>query len=523
MVSIRQWANNLTVTPEHIDYLINLMLEREIPMTSRDLAFELVGRQLENESAALQEHYRSARIYNPSDLYEIGQRVIFPALKFATATVEDVREGNNPDYGPFKVISVQFETDQSRREFAINLATSHKLSQEDANAEPLPGSNEFQADEVIAQVGDDIIEQLEQHLLESDDLVYVARQWFPRDLILPLNEGHLNLVEAVLEMAEGKPLTTQDILEQIGGISTLPMSLQVFSLNYVLKDDDRFDEVGPAGTVLWYLVRREPESVRQIPAPLRYTPIEYDRSGLTPEMVALEMEIADELSQLNLKPTEKLTEATFTLIYPHRRAGTLPLNLHTRQIFPTARRAPRIYVTLIDAQDGEEYVGWVVHREQYVYGLSEFYLKHKVPMGGYVKVRQSDEPGKVLLVLPEHRPRSEYIRLIVPKGDQWVFDDHKRHIGVEFDDLMVIGIDDISGLDQSIQLIHQQRKTLVAILKMLLPALGKLTPQATVHAKTLYAAVNVIRRYPPGPLLATLNAHPDFENVGGHYWRLAES
>ncbi|HEX2620520.1 MAG TPA: hypothetical protein VHL11_10240, partial [Phototrophicaceae bacterium] len=315
------------------------------------------------------------------------------------------------------------------------------------------------------------------------------------------------------------------ILEAMGGLGDSPVPLQVFSMNYALKDDERFDEVGPAGQVLWYLTRQEPEEVRQTPAPLRYTPIEYDRSMLSQEMVTLEAEIADELSN-HLKPAvsaSKLTEATFILSYPHRRAGTLPLNVNTRQIFPTARRAPRIYVTLTDGQDGAEYVGWVVHRENYVFGVEEFYKKHHIPIGGYVTVRPGVEPGKIVVDIPAHRPHSEYIRLIVPKNDQLTFEDHKRAIGSDYDDLMIIGVDDIQGLDALIQQTTQQRKTLVSILKMLMPALGKLTPQGTVHVRTLYSAVNVLRRCPPGPLMATLNANPDFENVGGHYWRLSSS
>jgi hypothetical protein len=64
--------------------------------------------------------------------------------------------------------------------------------------------------------------------------------------------------------------------------------------------------------------------------------------------------------------------------------------------------------------------------------------------------------------------------------------------------------------------------SLAAILRQVLPALGRLTPQGTAHAKTIYSLVNVIRRCPPGQILATLEANPDFANVGGHYWQLAE-
>ncbi|MBC8172110.1 MAG: hypothetical protein H7X77_10575 [Anaerolineae bacterium] len=521
MVSSLQWATSLTITPEDIDYLINYLLERELPMSSRELALALIEHKLAREATALEDRYQDIKVYNPSQHYEVGQKVIFPALEYAAAVVEEVRPGDNPLYGDFKVIAVSFEGDASRREFATALASSHKLSADNDTMLPLPGKNEFNAEEVLDANDEDIISELEQQLVESRNLAYVGKKWFPADLLLDVNEGHLHLADAVLDMAGSIPQTTDDILDALGGLGDAPRPLQVFSMNYALKDDERFDEVGPAGQVLWYLTRQEPEAVRQTPLPLRYTPIEYDRGMLSAEMVALETEIADELST-QLKPTTtRLTEANFVLTYPHRRAGTIPLNTQTRQIFPTARRAPRIYVTLVDGQDQEEYVGWIVHRENYVFGLEAFYQKHHVPIGGFVVVRPGSDPGKIVVDIPAHRPRSEYIRLIVPKNDQINFEDHKRYIGSDFDDLMIIGVDDLQGLDTLIHQANQQRKTLVSILKMLLPALGKLTPQGTVHVRTLYSAVNVLRRCPPGPIMATLNANPDFENVGGHYWRLS--
>lgn len=519
--SVQQWASRLTITADDVDELINLLLERETPMDSHELALALIERKLATETETVRDRYADAAMYNPSQSYEVGQRVIFPAMQFATATVDEVRTGQNPDYGDFKVIRVLFDDEQTAREFAAELKSEHKLNFESDESYPLPGENAFTADEVLRVSGEDIINELEQMLVESRSLAYVGKKWFPRDLLIELDEGFQHLADAVLDMAEGGPLTTEAILEGMGGIGNAPLSLQVFSMNYALKDDERFDEVGPAGQVMWYLTRQEPEAVRQIPMPLRYTPIEVERDDLTPEMLALEAEIADELST-HLKATSKIDQATFTLIYPHRRAGTLPLNIHTRQIFPTARRAPRIYVTLVDGQDGEEYIGWVVHREHYVYGLEPFYNKHQVPIGGYVSVRKGEEPGKIVVDIPAHRPRSEYIRLVVPKGDGLAFEDHKRNIGSDFDDLMIIGIENLAEVDAIIQQAQQQRKSIIPLMKMLLPALGKLTPQGTVHVRTLYSALNVLRRCPPGPIMAALNENPDFENVGGHYWRLAE-
>jgi hypothetical protein len=50
-----------------------------------------------------------------------------------------------------------------------------------------------------------------------------------------------------------------------------------------------------------------------------------------------------------------------------------------------------------------------------------------------------------------------------------------------------------------------------------------MNPQNTVHAKTLYSAINMLRRVPPGPLFAELVRYPAFQPVGDHYWRFESS
>jgi hypothetical protein len=181
-----------------------------------------------------------------------------------------------------------------------------------------------------------------------------------------------------------------------------------------------------------------------------------------------------------------------------------------------------VWFTLVDGQDGEEYPAWVVRKERYVFGLAKFYRKHKLPIGVHITLRRSDEPGKIIVDFNAYRPRTEWIRLIVPKNDQITFENQKRAIGAGYDELMILGADDLASVDALFQTAQQQKKSLASILKTIIPPLGGLTPQGTVHAKTLYSAVNVLRRCPPGPIFATLIANPDFQNVGGDYWKLSE-
>jgi len=42
-----------------------------------------------------------------------------------------------------------------------------------------------------------------------------------------------------------------------------------------------------------------------------------------------------------------------------------------------------------------------------------------------------------------------------------------------------------------------------------------------VHAKTVYSAVNLVRRCPPGPIFAILTSDARIQEIGGGLYRLA--
>lgn len=528
MMPASHWARSFTLNKSDVEFVTGLLLEKETPLSTETLARALIDDRLNREAEAIRKRYKDTLPYNPSAVYAAGQHLIFPALDYAAGTVENVRPGVNPGCEPFDVIAVRFDDDAHNppsrlREFAANLAAAHALSE--GNGTDLAAhfqADQLTADEIMQAAGADIVYTLDQSLADVGSLVQVAGLWFPRDLLVEVNLGHLHLTEAILDINAGGPLSTQTILQEIGGLGSSTAALQEFSLNFAMRDDDRFDEVGPTGLVLWHLRRLEPEEVLNTPARLRYTPIDYDRSLLSPEMLALEAEINDELSP-STPVTGELQTTAITLTYPHRRTGTLPLTAAARHVFPTARQTPRVYVQLVDGQDGETYPGWVVRKDRYVFGLDRFYRKHQLPIGAFVTVRRGDEPEQVIVDYNAYRPRTEWIRLVAPHGSQIGFENAKRAIGAEYDDLMILGADDLDAVDELFTQTQQQKRTLPAIMRAIIPSLGRLTPQGNVHAKTLYSAVNVVRRCPPGPIFAMLAANPDFQNVGGDYWKLNDN
>ncbi len=101
--------------------------------------------------------------------------------------------------------------------------------------------------------------------METDpDLVRIAGCYFPKSLLIDINQGHLNLSEAILEEVEGGPLPTEKLIEQVEIPPNVNKRLVEFSMDYALQEDNRFDEVGPTGETLWFLRRLEPEWVQNL-------------------------------------------------------------------------------------------------------------------------------------------------------------------------------------------------------------------------------------------------------------------
>jgi hypothetical protein len=52
--------------------------------------------------------------------------------------------------------------------------------------------------------------------------------------------------------------------------------------------------------------------------------------------------------------------------------------------------------------------------------------------------------------------------------------------------------------------------------------LAKLNPQGHIHAQEMYAAINVIFRCPPTPVLNFLLTNPNIQHLGDLYFHLKE-
>ena len=335
--SLRQdYWNTFKIEEQDFNFLYNLLLESETPLTAVELIRALVIDRVRQEKEALQNQQSSkGSVYLPKDLYQVGQTLLFPGLDWSKGRIVDIRPGHNPDLPLFYVLNVAMEKGGTRN-FASGV-TDHKLNQ------PIQinlDDPQLNPDYVVENFSSQLIADLEASFNENSDLVKIAGRWFPRALLVDVNIGHLNLVEAVLDMAGGGPLPTHALLEQIELPTDVNTKLTEFSLNYAIQEDSRFDEVGPKGEILWFLKRLEPEYVQEIPLYLRWNPIEYDRSLLSDAMLVLEKQLDDELAEVQEDGT-KTNEVVLSLTYPHWRSGTIPLTRRIHRMFPTAIESPK--------------------------------------------------------------------------------------------------------------------------------------------------------------------------------------
>jgi hypothetical protein len=338
-----------------------------------------------------------------------------------------------------------------------------------------------------------------------------------------VNTGHLNLAEAVLDMAGGGPLPTTTLLEQLELAVDDNPKLVEFSLDLALQEDTRFDEVGPAGEILWYLKRLEPLGVQEVPFTLQYDEIDYDRDFLSTEMKELERMLDDELSPIE-GSTSIGNEVSITLLYPHWRAGTLPLTPRVRPFFPTAYETPRIRFMLVDGDSGEKFSGWVVRNKGYVFGLEDLYRERELMPGSIIRIKPGKQTGEVIVNIDAQRSRRDWVRTVLVGTDGGVvFATLKQVVSAAYDERLGVAIPDMDMLDNAWDMRRKEQPPFERTVVDMARELTKLNTQGHVHVSELYAAVNLLRRCPPGPIMALLASRPWFEHVGDLHFRFNDS
>ncbi len=515
----REYWDNFMVDENDLDFIYNLLLETEIPQTIDEILSSLISHRIKQEKLRLEQQQKNiGSVYLPKDDYKVGQTLFFPALDMKTAEVTSIRNGFNPDLDEFKVLEVSF-TSGEKKFFAACLE-NHRLNQPEIMDENQPL---IDVNSVIETHGSSIKDVLISELETNTDLVRIGFTWFPKALLVDVNVGYLNLAEALIEMEGGTPLPTGKILDQIDLPTDVNKKLTEFSLNYALQDDERFDEVGPAGEILWCLNRLEPDYVRELPRYLTYQPVEYNLESIQPPLDSFISSINDELEQESA-PADTPEKIQISLIYPHVQSGTLPLTARMKKIFPTAIQSPRVRFTFVDGNSQQRFSGWVVRTSHYIGGLKEWYQKNNVIPGSLINLQKGKIPGEVIIRVEQKRSTKDWIRTALIGADGGiVFAMLKQPISTAIDERMAVFISDQEALEKVWTGNKSKKVSLEKKIKETMRDLSKLNPQGHVHALEIYAALNISQRYPPGPIFSMLLEKPWANPIGDLYFRLQET
>jgi len=510
------WRDEFEVTDQDLTFLNDQFLEEHRPIALMDLARSLIVDYCRRTEAAVQRQLAKGTVYRPNAAFEIGEQVVFPHLDFAVGTVVSQREGHNPEYQAFEVITVEFEDGQEKTEFAAELQEPHKLAFADESS--WESVFAISPDMLYDSYGELVATKLSQVFADRGDYVEFRGYWLPGAMAVDIHVGLLNIAEAMLVMQE-KPLQPQELLGELDLPDEVPDEIKIFCLNKMVSRDERFIDVGTESQVVWSLQRWIPEAARKAPDYMRYEPVTYDRTGLDVTHLQLEREIDDEASQLMAPPTAAAaTDLTLLLTYPHWRNGSLPLTARTRVFFPKGLPGQLSQITFLDRVGGGQFTGWVVHEHKYVYGLADWYEANNIPVGAHIRLERTQDPLVIAVDFVPRRMQREWTRMVVMGEDgRLAFTMQKRPIACEYDELCLIDELDREVGDQVRSAIDPQAD-LGEVTRDVFLELAKLTPSVAVHAKTLYSALNVAERCPPGRVFATLFSMPEFVTTGDGYW-----
>lgn len=526
------WRDQFETTPEDIDFLYNQLLDARSPRSLSLLSQALIGEYMRREASRLEQELAKGAIYQPRERYNIGQTIVFPQLDFAVGEVTDVRAGKNPEHGEFDVLKVTFNGDDGKRsskverEYAARLATPHRLNQSNGN-NLLGDANLLTPKEVYDLWHDEGIDESILYALEdgprSKEFANVGGDWLLSDMLAEVNDFHLNIAEAMIEVA-GAPVSANDLLKEVDLDKNVSEAMRKLSLEHALADDDRFDIVRSGGEGRWFLRRMEPAEVLEVPPLLRYTPQRYNRSMLTVELLQYEWELDDEWGESDLasEMPSLVPNTSITLLYPHRRYGLLPLSGRTKAFFPQGTRGLSL-VTLVDGRWGTRYQGWVNHSARYVAGLGKWMDEHAVPAGAFITLERTNKPDEVIVDFRTRRAKREWARIVTPdaEGEALTVELNKIQVACEYDEQLIVADTDPIAMEELRASLEQRGVSLQALVEQIVPELTKLNPQGTVHAKSVYATINTVRRAAPGPVFHALMSSRSFRDVGQGFFALA--
>jgi hypothetical protein len=134
------------------------------------------------------------------------------------------------------------------------------------------------------------------------------------------------------------------------------------------------------------------------------------------------------------------------------------------------------------------------------------------------------EPGEVIVKAEKARTTKNWMRTVLVGSDGGVvFATLKQIVSAAYNERMAIVVPDVEPVDEVWHQNIDNPPPFERIVVDMVRELEKLNPQGHVHVTELYAAVNMVRRCPPGPLMSLLETRPWFIHVGDLHFRFDDS
>jgi hypothetical protein len=180
-------------------------------------------------------------------------------------------------------------------------------------------------------------------------------------------------------------------------------------------------------------------------------------------------------------------------------------------------------VTLSDQRNKEKLAGWMMPSAGYAWGLGDWYQRHELPIGSVIELHRGDGPSTFGLVHDQGKRKAEWIREAKVFNGRLTFSMQRKAYTCRYDKHLLIEEGSVEELDPLWVSPSSPPPSLFDYLTELFPELAKLSGQGLVHAKSLYAAVNLTRRCGAIPVFAELTRHACFDPVGDGNWVYDES
>lgn len=506
------WTN-FNVNDKDVERIYAWMLERSEATPIAALARLVIAARASEEQERRARLSSQAVLYQPKLELRTGQRLIFSALQEAEGTVTSLRPSDNSRLAPYQVATVTF-ADGSTREFASSYPLPHPLNEVKVVA---TGASDESPEEIHTRFGAGIERALAARLRADKEFVEQEGKWLLRGLLTEINVGFLNIAEAAIEQ-NNNALATPELARVLELDPEGPRRETVlFSLDYALKKDERFVDVGPADEVRWYLNRLVPADVLATPRVLQFAHTVVSDQALPSELETILHGFQDEPDADT--PREVLAgPADVVLTYPHRRAGSLPLSAGVQALFPRADKP--MMVSLID-DNGVRIPAWVVPEDSYLFGLKAWYDKNKLNPGALIGLQPGSEPFTAKISFqPRREGKSLWVRTARVENARLTFGTAPRPVAFKYDEEMLILGEDQNALDRLSASAYGDRPV-ESLLLDIFPELVKLGG-GSVHAKTLYSAANFAKRVSARAVFAAL-AHGDaFSPTSGGYFVLQQ-